>query len=57
MLVTSDVDLPEALLEAQQEGRLVAFVGAGVSRNAPSGLPLFASLAQDVACDAAAPWD
>ena len=57
MWVTSDVDLPDALIEAQQEDRLVAFVGAGVSKNPPSCLPLFAPLAKEVANDAAAAWD
>jgi SIR2-like domain/Domain of unknown function (DUF4020) len=57
MWVTSDVNLSEALLEAQQEERLVAFVGAGVSAGAPSSLPLFEALARQIAAAAEIPWD
>lgn len=57
MWITGDVELPETLLEAQREGRLVAFVGAGVSVSAPSSLPLFVPLAKQIARDARVPWD
>jgi hypothetical protein len=44
--VTPGPDLPEALLFAQEEGRLVFFCGAGVSR--PAGLPLFDGLVEAI---------
>ena len=55
--ITRKVDLPEGLLAAQREDRLVLFVGAGVSRNPPSSLPLFPGLAQEIARLAAEPYD
>jgi hypothetical protein len=57
MWITGDVNLPEALLEAQQEGRLVAFVGAGASAGPPSSLPLFEALARQIAATAEIPWE
>ena len=48
------VDLPDELVNAHSEGRLVLFVGAGASVAEPSGLPTFERLAQmigdDVGC-------
>jgi hypothetical protein len=49
MWVNDDVDLPEALLDAQLGGRLVIFAGAGVSMGPPSNLPGFDSLANQIA--------
>jgi hypothetical protein len=43
-----NVDFPMALLEAQQEGSLVVFAGAGVSMPPPSNYPNFDSLAEEV---------
>jgi hypothetical protein len=43
--ITSDVNRPNTLLAAQLRGELVIFAGAGVSVDAPSGLPLFDKLA------------
>lgn len=43
------VDLPHAVLDAQEDGRLVLFAGAGVSIPAPSCLPSFKQLARKVA--------
>jgi hypothetical protein len=45
------VDIPEALIEAQREGELVIFVGAGASRSSPSDLPDFVTLANRIAAD------
>ena len=45
------VDIPWALIEAQREGRLVLFVGAGASRSSPSDLPDFRQLAARIAAD------
>ncbi len=42
------VVLPNALVEAHKDDRLVLFVGAGVSCPAPSNLPLFRGLAERV---------
>lgn len=49
MLVSGGLDLPSAVLAAQQDGSLVVFAGAGVSIPTPSGLPTFEQLANDVA--------
>lgn len=43
-----DVEVPDELIEAATEGKLVMFVGAGASRDEPSGLPDFANLVLDV---------
>src|ERR1700691_4744152 len=57
MWITGDVNLPEDLLEAQQDGRLVGFVGAGASAGSPSNLPIFVPLTRQIATDAQVPWD
>jgi hypothetical protein len=38
MWINRDVDLPQALVSAQRDGRLVVFAGAGVSMGPPSKL-------------------
>ena len=43
------VDFPDPLLSALQDGRLVVFVGAGVSMGSPANLPDFRQLAERVA--------
>lgn len=43
-----EVDVPDELVEAATEGKLVLFVGAGASLDEPSGLPDFANLVRDV---------
>lgn len=43
------LDIPESLLSAQEEGKLVVFAGAGVSMGVPSGLPSFVRLAETIA--------
>jgi hypothetical protein len=55
--ITGDVELPEEVLSAQAEGRLVFFVGAGASVDHPSDLPLFGVLAQKLAALARVPYD
>ncbi|MFE4081792.1 SIR2 family protein [Paenarthrobacter sp. YIM B13468] len=47
----SGVDVPLELLDAHEAGRLVLFVGAGVSMGAPTNLPNFTRLLTDVADD------
>lgn len=42
--VTHGPDIPDALLQAHEEGRVVFFCGAGISR--PAGLPDFGGLVQ-----------
>ena len=46
MRFVEGVDIPEEVLEAHREGKLVLFVGAGASKAAPSNLPLFDELAK-----------
>lgn len=53
MWILPDVELPDELVSAQQEGKLVVFVGAGVSIDPPSRLPTFEGLAKRIAADAA----
>ncbi|CAA9336054.1 MAG: hypothetical protein AVDCRST_MAG68-3371 [uncultured Gemmatimonadetes bacterium] len=48
MWINPEVNLPEALLEAQQAGELVVFAGAGVSVGWPSSLPDFRRLTDQV---------
>lgn len=43
------LDIPESILSAQEEGKLVVFAGAGVSMGPPSGLPSFVRLAEMIA--------
>ncbi|MFP5320456.1 MAG: SIR2 family protein [Acidimicrobiia bacterium] len=50
-----EVDFPEPLVEAAQEGVLVLFVGAGASRDSPSDLPDFGTLTSDIAAEANVP--
>ncbi|WP_342661670.1 hypothetical protein Rruber_05484 (plasmid) [Rhodococcus ruber] len=57
MWVTGDVDIPEALIDAHRAGNLVIFVGAGVSVDAPSSLPLFDALARQIAEAASLGYD
>jgi hypothetical protein len=55
MWINDDVDIPEALLAAQRDGRLVIFAGAGVSMGPPSNLPGFSKLAKQIAAGARTP--
>lgn len=56
MWITADVELPLELVEAHSAGNLVLFVGAGASRNPPSGLPLFEELAEQIGVMARRPY-
>lgn len=49
MRITAEVDIPDELVGAASDGSLVVFVGAGVSLNPPSDLPLFDGLAKSLA--------
>ncbi|MFD9963969.1 DUF4020 domain-containing protein [Amycolatopsis sp. NPDC058986] len=49
-----DVDFPSELISAHRSGELVIFVGAGASRDAPSSLPDFLTLTNDIAVEAGA---
>ncbi|AKK04412.1 SIR2-like domain [Corynebacterium mustelae] len=49
MWITDEVELPDAVLDAQNSGKLVFFVGAGASMDAPSSLPSFKFLAEKLA--------
>ena len=57
MWVTREVHIPKNLLEAQRQGRLVVFAGAGVSMGAPSNLPDFKRLALEIAGGTETPAD
>ncbi|GAA2225351.1 DUF4020 domain-containing protein [Promicromonospora sukumoe] len=57
MWITGDVDLPAEILDAHVEHRLVFFVGAGASVDPPSSLPLFGSLARQLADAARVEFD
>lgn len=54
--ITADVRVPQELLDAHAEGRVVFFVGAGASLPAPSGLPLFKDLAIALGREAGVPY-
>ncbi|WP_136055743.1 SIR2 family protein [Microbacterium sp. K24] len=56
MQITADVAVPNDLVQAARSGRLVLFIGAGASRNAPSSLPLFNGLAKSVAAALGEPY-
>lgn len=43
------IDIPDELIEAQEQGKLVIFAGAGVSMGKPSNLPSFKGLAANIA--------
>jgi hypothetical protein len=45
-LITNGPDIPNELLQIQEEGNLVIFCGAGISKRV--GLPLFAGLVDDI---------
>jgi len=57
MQVTSEVNLPQEILNAQADKRLVLFVGAGASVDSPSDLPLFSGLARQLADMARVTYD
>lgn len=56
MWITSDVELPDEILDAHERGELVFFVGAGASLSKPSNLPLFENLAKRLARMASHPF-
>ena len=45
------VEIPDALVDAHRDGKLVLFVGAGVSVAAPSNLPTFRGLVDRIAAE------
>lgn len=55
--ITDQVAVPESVLDAHTEGRVVFFVGAGASVAAPSSLPLFQDLAVRLGNEAAVPYE
>jgi NAD-dependent SIR2 family protein deacetylase len=44
--ITNGPDIPDALLQAHEEGRVVFFCGAGISY--PAGLPSFKGLVDEI---------
>lgn len=55
MWVTPLVELPDELLAAQRERKLVVFVGAGASMAPPSNLPNFEKLTLQIVAESSAP--
>ncbi len=55
MWITPLVDLPDELLAAQRERRLVVFVGAGASMAPPSNLPNFEKLTLQIVTESSTP--
>lgn len=51
------VDLPDEVIEAQENGELVIFAGAGVSMGSPSNLPNFYGLACKICDEYGIPFD
>ena len=45
-MLLGGINIPEPLLTAYEEGRLVIFTGAGISMSPPSNLPNFLGLAE-----------
>lgn len=50
-----EVDVASELIDAARTGRLVIFVGAGASRDEPSGLPDFRTLVEEIGARVADP--
>ncbi len=55
--VTADVRIPQVLLDAHREGRVVFFIGAGASMPAPSNLPSFQALAEFLGKESGVPYE
>jgi len=55
--ITSEVELPQAVIDAHAAGALVFFVGAGASMAAPASLPSFKELTRELANLAKVPFD
>lgn len=55
--VTADVRIPQVLLDAHKEGRVVFFIGAGASMPAPSNLPSFQALAKSLGKESDVPYE
>ena len=54
---SSTTQIPYALKEAQANGKLAIFVGAGVSKGSPSNLPTYRELAKKLAGEVRVPFD
>ena len=51
------LDIPEDILEAQENGTLVIFAGAGISTDSPAGLPNFKALAERIGKNSPLPFN
>ena len=49
MWITSEVEIPDELIDHLEQGKLVLFVGAGVSMKGKSNLPNFDDLVDEIA--------
>ncbi|OON42876.1 hypothetical protein, partial [Bacillus anthracis] len=47
--ITSEVEIPDELIDHLEKGKLVLFVGAGVSMKGKSNLPNFDDLVDEIA--------
>ena len=56
-MLFNDIELPDGLSRARDDGNLVIFAGAGVSCGPPSSLPLFPGLVEQIAKNAATPQE
>lgn len=54
--ITGDVEIPQPVIDAHTDGKLVFFVGAGASMGMPSNLPSFEALAKAMAAKAGEPF-
>lgn len=57
MWITSEVNLPQKVIDDHENGELVLFIGAGASMGAPSSLPSFEALAKELARLAGEPFN
>ena len=48
-MIIQNIDIPDDLLKAFEENRVVVFAGAGVSMQSPSNCPSFSDLADRIA--------
>ena len=55
MWISGKVELPDGVIDAMSENRLVVFAGAGVSVDPPAGLPSYLDLIKQLGADAHRP--
>ncbi|MDA3873415.1 MAG: SIR2 family protein, partial [Kiritimatiellae bacterium] len=55
-MILGQVDFPDELLSAQENGELLVFAGAGVSMGPPANLPSFTGLVKTIGHRSGLPW-